>query len=574
MKSTPRSIVAGMYRNTAVSTRFMTALAGISLVFGFWGWFALRHSLCLNIGDVIYRSIAALSLSVPYQTSSLWASDWRIETARWAGMAALIIGASKTAVVLFSGHWRRSRWQRDEGHWLIIGNDPFAKALGQAARVAGKRIHWLCAPAGESNSDKPGNVVDVGAWTLSSATRHGLNGAAGVVVATSDDATSHAIAHEVRTQRPDSAGCKVLVSLRSPWLAMRIDELEYSSSVTVFSEAQIAVRRIQRRHPPFLLAAHLKQQRVHVVIIGFGIYGEAVLIETLLSSLTSRQGVPVITIVDPAASLKSAELHARYPELDDSVELRFVDCEMVSAKPVITDELVRRVSNEDPVSCWYVCLPDESTSLVSAISLQMASRRSSLSDAPVCIRVDSPHSLPDVPVGVSALLPGQLIAFGALQDLARETGLFSPETDRLAREFHERYAEAASEDKPAKVSWDDLSEDMKDSNRRLLVHIPAKLYSVGFDVESWLIASDSHPGKPQIPRVQGLLDRPEIIEELARLEHERWMADRRLNGWTLAPVRDDQRRHHPDLVAFDQLSESSRDYDRLMIRTFIKVVSG
>jgi hypothetical protein len=41
------------------------------------------------------------------------------------------------------------------------------------------------------------------------------------------------------------------------------------------------------------------------------------------------------------------------------------------------------------------------------------------------------------------------------------------------------------------------------------------------------------------------------IRLLARLEHERWCVDRRLDGWRYAETRNDLARRHPCLVAFD-----------------------
>ena len=52
------------------------------------------------------------------------------------------------------------------------------------------------------------------------------------------------------------------------------------------------------------------------------------------------------------------------------------------------------------------------------------------------------------------------------------------------------------------------------------------------------------------------------IEELARLEHQRWSREREADGWTYGPQRDNARKIHPDLVPYDQLSESAKDKDR------------
>lgn len=53
-----------------------------------------------------------------------------------------------------------------------------------------------------------------------------------------------------------------------------------------------------------------------------------------------------------------------------------------------------------------------------------------------------------------------------------------------------------------------------------------------------------------------------LSEELARNVHEVWSANRRTDGWTYGPVRDDEKKQHPCLVPYDELPEREKDYDR------------
>ena len=65
---------------------------------------------------------------------------------------------------------------------------------------------------------------------------------------------------------------------------------------------------------------------------------------------------------------------------------------------------------------------------------------------------------------------------------------------------------------------------------------------------------------------------PEEIEELAFLEHRRWCNERLRHGWIPGSPRDDVRRIHPDLVPYGELSEQSREYDRVAARTIIRIL--
>jgi hypothetical protein len=46
------------------------------------------------------------------------------------------------------------------------------------------------------------------------------------------------------------------------------------------------------------------------------------------------------------------------------------------------------------------------------------------------------------------------------------------------------------------------------------------------------------------------------LENLARIEHERWMIDRKLDGWSYGRERDNTRRLHPLLVRWEELKKS------------------
>jgi hypothetical protein len=55
-----------------------------------------------------------------------------------------------------------------------------------------------------------------------------------------------------------------------------------------------------------------------------------------------------------------------------------------------------------------------------------------------------------------------------------------------------------------------------------------------------------------------------LVDELARAEHERWMADARAQGYVYGPERHDEApRTHPDLVAWGALDERDRAKDNI-----------
>ena len=63
-----------------------------------------------------------------------------------------------------------------------------------------------------------------------------------------------------------------------------------------------------------------------------------------------------------------------------------------------------------------------------------------------------------------------------------------------------------------------------------------------------------------------------LTELLARNTHEVWAVQRRAEGWTHGPRRDDAKKEHPCLVPYEQLPESEKEYDRKAALETIKVI--
>jgi hypothetical protein len=122
--------------------------------------------------------------------------------------------------------------------------------------------------------------------------------------------------------------------------------------------------------------------------------------------------------------------------------------------------------------------------------------------------------------------------------------------DRLAQAIHENYL---AEFAPGGPPWAALTADLQEANRAQARAIVRKLASVAARVES---------APPSTP----FAFTPDEVERLARVEHRRWMAQRRATGWTYAAVRDDRRRRHPMIIKWEKLPEREREKDRDAVR--------
>lgn len=67
-------------------------------------------------------------------------------------------------------------------------------------------------------------------------------------------------------------------------------------------------------------------------------------------------------------------------------------------------------------------------------------------------------------------------------------------------------------------------------------------------------------------------DLVELREAIAENAHEVWAFNRKQEGWKYGPERDDDQKLHPDMIAYSQLPESEKLYDREMAMNTIRLV--
>ena len=64
----------------------------------------------------------------------------------------------------------------------------------------------------------------------------------------------------------------------------------------------------------------------------------------------------------------------------------------------------------------------------------------------------------------------------------------------------------------------------------------------------------------------------ELMERLAENAHDNWAVKRIAEGWTFGPKRDDAALKHPDLVPYNDLPDSEKEYDRHIAAETLKAI--
>jgi len=322
-------------------------------------------------------------------------------------------------------------------------------------------------------------------------------------------------------------------------------------------------------HLPFSQMRTQGPRRAHLLLIGVGGFGESLLLQAVRrwDASPHEPGEKLgLTIVDRQAELKKEYLCLQYPRLEESCDLAALQMDVASAQ-FERAEFLKGNDGRGDITAVFVCLDNDSLGLSVALSLRRHPRRSKL---PIVVRMSHEKGLStllkeDDPCGEDRVC---LHSFDLLDRVCLADLALGGTKEFLAQAIHEddileqRKIGQTPETNPSLVPWEDLPEILKESNRSQADHIGTKLRAVGCGIE---ISTDWRE-----PPIEFLAAE---IEIMARLEHDRWLQERRRGGWRSGPKNVEKRRS-PDLVPWDELSEESRERDRAFVRDLPRFLAG
>lgn len=312
----------------------------------------------------------------------------------------------------------------------------------------------------------------------------------------------------------------------------------------------------------FVFAEHLfeiaywrDQPRLHVVLVGFNNLGHSFLDALVTTGIAGELQRPLIRIVTPDEAGTRAFLQREMPEIDESVEIVISACALADLGDVNRSPLVE-AEGILPLTAILLLLDDETDTLLASSAVVDLQDRHGFGNA--ALFVGGPGSDEACALATPIRSPRHLgRKISRIDDLGAIDSLLDyilNGRDALARQLHDAYLGEYAGKTGAGTPWDTLSETYRRANRRAAWHLAQKLWTLGLSV----------PDDPSLlgtvnPITYGNVIKPlaastaedDIMRRLARLEHERWCADRRLDGWEHGEIRDDARRRHPSLVSFD-----------------------
>ena len=322
------------------------------------------------------------------------------------------------------------------------------------------------------------------------------------------------------------------------------------------------------------------QTSVHFVIVGFGPVGQRLALQTAKVGHFANLRKPKITVLERAGSPRVDLFLGQYTKFKDLIDfhpkdfshdtadaaMQILDASQPGGGELMTvalcwdsqseaaigeEELFRRLERDDAVNLRLALSMHQSAPADMPRTLLFQTRRCGFAT----LFSDGECSNP---------LRTMVRVFGTIEETCSLDTLMHESADTMARELHEdwykneeaREKKAGQNPKPAFRQWEQLDEIYKESNRHAADHIPVKLRAIGYLVEK--LRND--------PTRLTSFDDPQV-ELLAEMEHARWCAELFLMGYSYAPgPRNDVEKTHPDLIPWNDLAESTKDYDRSQVR--------
>ncbi len=470
---------------------------------------------------------------------------------------------------------------------VVIGDTPAARALVRQQARLGPVRHAGFEPV--SGRDL-GPVLEL-PLAADPAAIHLAAGSAGaglVAIDLPDDvATLAALAALVDGAGKADGGRAIVANLRDPALRRVTDANLFAAGIAprprIVSTAALAAGAAIVEAEPHALAYWRGQARVHAVVIGFSTLGRAVFEDLILSGIAGELGMPRVTILDPDPLAVRKRLDRDMPEIALSAEIAVIELDALTL--TAPGGPLAEAERAAPLTLIVIALDDLGPALGIMTSLARMQESENLAVGSVLVLTEAQRSLFDLarPAGRERDLGRRWTVRGGIEGDADVLDLVTHRADRLAALIHETYRARFGGFGLAGAPWAALPETYRRANRRAAEHLPLKLWTLGLREAAGSagpFAVEPHTYDNVIRPCAASTAEDALLRRLSRIEHDRWCAERRLDGWRYGEVRDDARRIHPKLVPFDDPRftdediEKDADQVRFLFGTVVEAAAG
>lgn len=294
--------------------------------------------------------------------------------------------------------------------------------------------------------------------------------------------------------------------------------------------------------------------QLHLAVIGFGEMGESVVLQAINQCHYANEEKLRITIIDQNIGELMKQFRFQYPAAHELFDLHTEQLDIKNLES-ISNTLIS-INRENPITAIIVCFNNKDLSIFCALTLPLVFKDFKI---PVIVELEENKEIFD------NFETYPITTFGIIKKSCSREIVLNEQLDLLSRANHELYrtkrikelAEKGKtiEDVPIQqresyYEWDELPLDKKNTNRQQIDHTFIKLRAIDY---TCIHEDEKFPVKFEF--------KPEEIELLARMEHNRWKAERKLAGWTYSEYKDDVNKKSPYLIPFDDLPSDIKEFD-------------
>ncbi|MHB1139414.1 MAG: RyR domain-containing protein [Microthrixaceae bacterium] len=516
------------------STPFRVAFVALFVVSAALGVIGCHQYLLAQDADTSALNVLGGTISLFFGGGLISSADVPLALALAGVLAPLttIVAAVEALSGRIEGNFRRWRARRRSNHVVLVGLGSTGQLI--AAQLADE--DRACVIGVDLRDGILSSLFDRPRWAviegsgLSDAVlrRAGAHNAAMVHVATGRDGVDLAVAETLRrlaSERTVSGSLDVRVQVDSPTLGRRLlrGELETSESPAVSIE-YLNINGLAAAAVVEFITEKLTQLTGELpgatLARRFDVVGDtATCTEIQRLAHRSHRARALLGLTSMTLDRPEEAITPQWAPPDDPVRSLHLPFDVITVvgfdDPARTIEAAMDIARAHRRQVVVALGPTGTEPVVLSAS----------SDAAATLMVD-PDALVQTP---------QMLSFGPIELMARLIHL----------DYLSVAGTTASE---ATVSWSALPATFRRASRA---------QAFDFGVKLGLLGCELSETRDDVARFGD-----EEIERLAEHEHERWMAERRADGWVHGAQRDDVRRIHPDLVPYDRLSEATKDLDR------------
>lgn len=545
----------------------LMAIIGLACGFVGYGRYFEGNQIDASFLEKVYFTIQLISMEFNYQGGRV---PPELEVARFLLPLLTIYTIARAVIEVFRYKISLLRIRLLRNHIIIAGLGEKGTFILEDLSKLGDEVVGIEMDQSK-NSVKKGRELGEGV-VIGDAASHktlisaGIRRASTLIVTCDDESTNIEVAKKAIGLRRGEP-IRTYVHIKDMRFCPVVEfskEKRGGSSIRFFNVFENGARQMLKQYPPDVYGGSTSKKDLSIAIIGFGPLGENVLIQALKIGHYPRGRRLRILVIGEEVEKEGRIFLARYPQVEriSDIDITFKDVEMDRSGRFDPEPIFEKGETD----IIYVCLEEDTLSQSCALNINKNPKGIY---SPIVINMIQNTGFASVIQKEKNpfMRKNKLYMYTPIKKACSADMVMDGSIDSIARAFHLHYILMKKKEAVNKGSkfqrnerslqhWTSLPESLKESNRQAADHIDVKLRSIG--CERVIRRKEKTNFK----------FKKEEIEILGEMEHNRWNAERYLDGWSLGK-KDVDNKKSPYLLEWSdpELPEDIKDYDRDLVRS-------